>query len=297
MISLTRYAWLSMAAAVGTMLLKGVAAWVTGSVGLLSDALESCVNLGAAILALWMLRVAAVPPDAKHPFGYSKAEYFSAVAEGGMIVIAALAIIATALPRLIEPQPLAAFGAGIVISLSATALNLGVALVLLRASKQHHSIALEADAHHLLTDAWTSIGIVVGIGAMVLSGWLILDPLIAIAVAVYIVWTGIGVMRRSVWGLMDRSLPETELESIRAVLEPYKIRGMDYHALRTRRAGRRRLVELHLLVPGAMSVQQGHGLAEEIEERIRAVLPGSAVLTHLEPIEDPSSYKDQALFR
>lgn len=297
MTSLARYAWLSMAAAVGTMLLKGVAAWLTGSVGLLSDALESFVNLGAALLALWMLRVAVEPPDAKHPFGYGKAEYFSAVVEGGMIVIAALAIIATALPRLIEPQPLEAFGAGIVISLSATAINLGVALVLLRASKQHHSVALEADAHHLLTDVWTSIGIVVGIGAMVLTGWLILDPLIAIAVAVYIVWTGIGVMRRSVWGLMDRSLPETELESIRAVLEPYKIRGMDYHALRTRRAGRRRLVELHLLVPGEMSVLEGHRVAEEIEQKIRVALPGSGVLTHLEPIEDAASYRDQELFR
>jgi cation diffusion facilitator family transporter len=295
--SLARYAWLSIAAAVGTMALKGVAAWVTGSVGLLSDALESFVNLGAAIIALWMLRVATVPPDKDHPFGYGKAEYFSAVVEGGMIVIAALAIIATALPRLLDPQPLEAFGAGIVISLAATAINLGVALVLLRASKQHHSIALEADAHHLLTDVWTSIGIVVGVGAMVLTGWLILDPLIAIAVAVYIVWTGIGVMRRSVWGLMDRSLPDTELECIRAILEPYRSRGMDYHALRTRRAGRRRLVELHLLVPGDTSVREGHRAADEIEERIRAALPGTAVLTHLEPIEDAASYRDQELFR
>jgi cation diffusion facilitator family transporter len=250
--SLTPYAWLSIVAALATMALKGVAAWLTGSVGLLSDAVESFVNLGAALVALWMLRVAVGPPDEKHPFGYGKAEYFSAVVEGGMIVIAALAIIATALPRLIEPQPVEAFGAGIVISLAATAINLGVALVLLRASRQHHSIALEADAHHLLTDVWTSIGIVVGVGGMVLTGWLILDPLIAIAVAVYIVWTGIGVMRRSVWGLMDRALPETELLSIRAIVEPYRSRGMDYHALRTRRAGRRRLVEL-LLVPGGMS--------------------------------------------
>ena len=295
--SLASYAWLSIVAALATMALKGVAAWLTGSVGLLSDALESFVNLGAALLALWMLRVAIGPPDEKHPFGYSKAEYFSAVVEGGMIVVAALVIIATALPRLIEPKPLEEFGAGIVISLAATAINLGVALFLLRASKQHHSIALEADAHHLLTDVWTSIGIVVGVGAMVLSGWLILDPLIAIAVAVYIVWTGIGVMRRSVWGLMDRSLPDTEVQSIRAILEPYRSRGMDYHALRTRRAGRHRLVELHLLVPGAMSVREGHGAADEIEERIRAALPNTAVLTHLEPIEDPASYRDQELFR
>jgi cation diffusion facilitator family transporter len=297
MTSLTRYAWISIAAAVGTMLLKGAAAWLTGSVGLLSDALESFVNLGAAILALWMLRVAVVPPDEKHPFGYGKAEYFSAVAEGGMIVIAALAIIATALPRLIEPRPIEAFAAGLVISLAATAINLGVALVLLRASKKYYSVALEADAHHLLTDVWTSIGIVVGVGAIALTGWLILDPLVAIGVAIYIVWTGVGVMRRSVWGLMDRALPEDELDSIRGVLGSYRAQGLDYHALRTRRAGRRRLVELHLLVPGGMTVHEGHRLAEEIEDKIRAALPGTAVLTHLEPIEDPASYRDEELFR
>ena len=289
MSSLARYAWLSVAAALATMILKGVAAWLTGSVGLLSDALESFVNLGAALLALWMLRVAAVPPDEQHPFGYSKAEYFSAVAEGGLIIVAALAIVAAALPRLIEPRTIEAVGAGLAISLGATAINLGVALVLLRAGRRHHSVALEADAQHLLTDVWTSIGIVAGVGAIALTGWLILDPLIAVAVAGYIIWTGVGVMRRSVWGLLDRSLPEEEMRDIRAILEPYKSRGMDYHALRTRRAGRRRLVELHLLVPGEISVREGHRIADEIEERIRAALPGSAVLTHLEPIEDPAS--------
>jgi cation diffusion facilitator family transporter len=297
MTSLARYAWLSVAAALATMALKGVAAWLTGSVGLLSDALESFVNLGAALLALWMLRVAVVPPDEKHPFGYSKAEYFSAVVEGGLIIVAALVIIATALPRLIEPRPIEAFAAGLVISLAATAINLGVALVLLRASKKYHSVALEADAHHLLTDVWTSIGIVVGVGAIALTGWLILDPLVATGVAIYIVWTGVGVMRHSVWGLMDRALPEDELDSIRGVLGSYRAQGLDYHALRTRRAGRRRLVELHLLVPGGMTVHEGHRLAEEIEDKIRAALPGTAVLTHLEPIEDPASYRDEELFR
>jgi cation diffusion facilitator family transporter len=295
--SLTPYAWLSIAAALATMALKGAAAWLTGSVGLLSDALESFVNLGAALLALWMLRVAVVPPDEKHPFGYSKAEYLSAVVEGAMILVAALAIVATALPRLLDPQPIQAFGAGVVISLAATAINLGVALALLRAARKHHSVALEADAHHLLTDVWTSVGILAGVGAIALTGWLILDPLIAIAVAVYIVWTGIGVMRRSVWGLMDRALPEDELDGIRKILDSYRAQGLDYHALRTRRAGRRRLVELHLLVPGQLSVHEGHRLAEEIEDKIRAVLPGTAVLTHLEPIEDAASYGDQELFR
>ena len=297
MTSLARYAWLSVAAALVTMALKGGAAWLTGSVGLLSDALESLVNLGAVLLALWMLRVAIGPPDEKHPFGYSKAEYFSAVVEGGLIILAALAIVAVALPRLLEPQPIQAFGAGVVISLAATAINLGVALVLLRASQRHHSVALEADAHHLLTDVWTSIAIVAGVGAIALTGWLILDPLIGFAVAVYIVWTGVGVIRRSVWGLMDRALPDSELDSIRAILQPYKAQGMDYHALRTRRAGRHRLVELHLLVPGEISVREGHRIADDIEDKIRAALPGTAVLTHLEPIEDPASYRDQELFR
>ena len=294
---LTPYAWLSIAAALATMALKGLAAWITGSVGLLSDALESLVNLGAALLALWMLRVAAEPPDEKHPFGYSKAEYFSAVVEGMLIVAAATAIVATAVPRLLAPRPIEAFGLGLAISLAATLINLAVAVTLLRAGKRHDSVALEADGQHLLTDVWTSVGIVAAVGAIALTGWLILDPLIAIAVAVYIVWTGVGVMRRSLLGLMDRALPETELEAIRAVLEPYKAKGLDYHALRTRRAGRRRLVELHLLVPGGISVHDGHAVAEEIEDRIRAALPGTAVLTHLEPIEAPASYRDQELFR
>lgn len=295
--SLTPYAWLSIAAALGTMGLKGLAAWITGSVGLLSDALESLVNLGAALLALWMLRVAAEPPDEKHPFGYSKAEYFSAVVEGGLIVAAAAAIVGTAAPRLFAPRPIEAYGVGLGISIVATAVNAAVAMALLRAGRKHHSVALEADAQHLFTDVWTSLGIVAGVGAIAFTGWLILDPLIAIAVAVYIVWTGVGVMRRSLLGLMDRALPESELEAIRAVLEPYKAKGLDYHALRTRRAGRRRLVELHLLVPGGMSVHDGHAVAEEIEDRIRAALPGTAVLTHLEPIEAPASYSDQELFR
>ena len=295
--SLARYAWLSVATALATMGLKGVAAWLTGSLGLLSDALESFANLGAALIALYTLGVAARQPDDKHPFGYTKAEYFSAAVEGGLILLAALAIVAAAIPRLIEPRPIERFDVGIFIALLAAALNLGTALVLLRAGKRHDSIALEADAHHLLTDVWTSIGVVAGVGATVLTGWLALDPLIAIAVAVHIVWTGAKVLRRSVLGLMDRALPEPDLERIRAILAPYRERGLDYHALRTRRAGRLRLVDMHLLVPGAMSVREGHRLADEIEEQIRAALPGSAVLTHLEPIEDPASYRDDGLFR
>jgi cation diffusion facilitator family transporter len=297
MTSLARYAWLAVATALATMALKGYAAWLTGSLGLLSDALESCVNLGAALIALYTLRVATRQPDEKHPFGYTKAEYFSSAVEGGLIALAAIAIVAAAVPRLIEPQPILRFDVGIFLSLLAAALNLGTALVLLRAGKRHDSIALEADAHHLLTDVWTSIGVVAGVGATVLTGWLAFDPLIAMAVAVHILWVGTGVVRRSVLGLMDRALPEPDLERIRAILDAYRADGLDYHALRTRRAGRLRLVEMHVLVPGEMSVREGHRIADEIEAKIRAQLPGAAVMTHLEPIEDPASYRDDALIR
>ncbi|HEX5094272.1 MAG TPA: cation diffusion facilitator family transporter [Burkholderiales bacterium] len=295
--SLARYAWLSVATALVTMALKGVAAWLTGSLGLLSDAVESLVNLGAALVAVYTLRVAAREPDEKHPFGYSKAEYFSSAVEGSLIMLAALAIVGTAIPRLLSPREILHFDTGIFVSLVAAALNLGTALVLLGAGKRHESIALESDAHHLLTDVWTSIGVVVGVGATVLTGWLALDPLIAIAVALHITWTGAKVLRRSVLGLMDRALPEPELERIRKILEPYQVRGIEYHALRTRRAGRVRMVEMHVLVPGDMNVREAHRIADEIEEAIRAELPGSAVITHLEPIEDPASYRDQALLR
>ena len=297
MLDLTRYAWLSVAAALATMALKGFAAWKTGSLGLLSDALESLVNLGAAFIALLTLRVSARAPDDEHPFGYSKAEYFSSAVEGALILLAAVGIVATALPRLWAPRPIASIDIGIFVSLVATAVNLGTALVLLRAGRRHDSIALEADGHHLLTDVWTSIGVVVGVGATALTGWLALDPLIASAVALNIVWTGGRILRRSLLGLMDLSLPEPDLETIRAILEPYRARGLDYHALRTRRAGRLRMVEMHLLVPGEMSVREGHRIADDIEAQIRRALPGSAVLTHLEPIEDPRSYDDQELIR
>ena len=290
--SLTRYAWLSVAAALVTMALKGVAAWMTGSLGLLSDALESFVNLGAALIAVYTLRIAVREPDEKHPFGYSKAEYFSSAIEGALIMLAALAIVAAAVPRLVAPQPIVHVDTGIFVSLVAAGVNLGTALVLLGAGRRHDSIALEADAHHLLTDVWTSIGVVAGVGATVFTGWLVLDPLIAIAVALHITWTGAKVLRRSALGLMDRALPEPDVERIRAILEPYRVRGIDYHALRTRRAGRVRMVDMHLLVPGEMSVREGHRVADEIEGAIRAALPGSVVLTHLEPLGDPASCRD-----
>jgi cation diffusion facilitator family transporter len=295
--SLARFAWLSIAAAVVTILLKGVAWWLTGSVGLLSDALESFVNLGAALLALWLLTVAARPADAEHHFGHGKAEYFASGAEGGMILVAAASIATAALPRLLVPQPLAHVGVGLVVSAVASLVNLAVSRILVRAGKRHHSITLEADGQHLMTDVWTSVGVIAAVAAVAMTGWLRLDPLIALAVAAYIAWVGIGLIRRSVHGLMDYSLSAEENARVTGVLERFCIEGVAYHALRTRQAGHRRFVNFHLLVPGAWTVERGHELLEQIEAAIREAIPHANVLGHLEPVEHPSSYADMELDR
>lgn len=295
--SLTRYAWLSIAAAVATIGLKTVAWWTTGSVGLLSDAIESLVNLAAALVALWMLKLAERPPDEEHAYGYSKAEYFSSGFEGGLIFIAALAIVWTAIQRLIVPQPLENVGIGLAISVIASSINLGVAVVLMRVGKRFNSITLEADAHHLMTDVWTSAGVVLGVGAVALTGWQRLDPLIAIGVALNILWMGYRLIRRSARGLLDRALPVQSRDAIHAVLARYEQRGVAFHALMTRQAAGRSFASVHVLVPGAWSVQQGHDLVEEIERDVRAAVPGTSVITHLEPREDPKSLDDVALDR
>jgi cation diffusion facilitator family transporter len=295
---LGRYAWLSIWTALATLVIKWAAWWLTDSVGLLSDALESCVNLGAAIVALWMLRLAALPPDDKHPYGLSKAEYFAAATEGTLIVLAAGAIIASALPRLLSPQPIEAPLLGVALSAVASAANLAVALVLIKVGRENHSITLEADGQHLMTDVWTSAGVVAGIAIVWASGWLILDPLIAVAVAINIIWTGVRLMRRSVLGLLDVAIPGDDLQEIDKLFREYSRRhGVSFHALRTRQAGARRFVTFHLLVPDAWSVKQAHQLSEEIESRIRSLVPNANLLTHIEPISDPASYDDQALDR
>ncbi len=295
--SLQRFAWLSIAAAVATILLKGLAWWLTGSVGLLSDALESFVNLAGAVMTLAMLAVAALPPDDNHGYGHSKAEYFASGFEGMLILVAAVAIGFTAVDRLISPQPLEQVGAGIAVSVVASLLNFGVARVLLDAGRRHHSIALEADAHHLMTDVWTSVGVIAGVGAVALTGWQRLDPLIAFAVAANIVWTGVQLIRRSADGLMDASLPLEQHDAVVQVLEDLKPQGLDYHALRTRRGGMRQFVSVHVLVPGDWTVARGHELLESVEARIRGVLPRAHVTTHLEPLEDPASWHDVGLDR
>lgn len=295
--SLTRFAWLSIAAAIATMLLKGVAYLVTGSVGLLSDALESLVNLAGALMALAMLAVAARPPDEEHAFGHGKAEYFSAGVEGALILIAAVSIAVTAVDRLLHPRALEQVGLGLAVSVVASLVNLGVALVLLRAARVHRSATLHASGHHLLTDVWTSAGVVVGVGAVALTGWQRLDPIVAIVVAANIVWTGGRIVLNSVAGLMDVALPAGEIAVLRQLLDRYANEGVEYHALRTRQAGARRFVSLHVLVPPDWTVQAGHELLERIEADIRRALPPATVFTHLEPLGDPVSMDEHDLHR
>jgi cation diffusion facilitator family transporter len=295
--SLTRYAWLSIAAAVITIGLKVAAYWLTGSVGLLSDALESLVNLIAAIMALAMLTIAARPPDEEHAYGHSKAEYFSSGVEGALIVLAAVSIGWAAWPRLLQPQPIEQPGLGLAISVAASALNFAVARILLAAGRRYHSITLEADARHLVTDVWTSAGVLVGIVAVVLTGWERLDPIIALLVAANIIWTGVQLVRRSALGLLDTALPAEEQAAVRQVLDRYAQPEVQFHALRTRQAGARQFVSLHVLVPGQWTVQRGHALLEQIERDIRAALPNVTVFTHLESLDDPTSWQDTALDR
>jgi cation diffusion facilitator family transporter len=284
---------LSTAAAIATIVLKTLAWRLTGSVGLLSDAMESGVNLVAAIGAFWALTLAAKPADRKHHYGHFKAEYFSSGLESVLIVVAALAIIHTAIGRLQDPQPLEQLGIGLVISLAATALNALVAWVLLKAARRFDSITLRADAHHLLTDVWTSTGVVVGIGLVKLTGLTILDPLIAIAVAMNIVVTGWKLLHETASGLLDRSLPDEEQRLLDTVLASYETEEIRFHALRSRVAGSRRFVSFHVLVPGHWTVQAGHDLCEQLEHEVAATLTRTHVLTHLEPLEDPKAWDDQ----
>ena len=294
---LTHYAWLSIATAIATIGLKGVAWKMTGSVGLLSDAIESVVNLAGALMALWMLTLAALPADENHAYGHGKAEYFSSAFEGFLILLAAASIAYTAVERMLTPQPLEEIGLGLLVSTVASILNFVTARILLRAGRQHNSITLEADAHHLLTDVWTSVGVVVAIGAVFLTGWHWLDPVVALVVAANIVWTGVGIVRRSVAGLMDTAVAPQDLETINGILRSHEAAGARFHNLRTRQAGARKFINFDVLVPGAWTVQQGHDLVEIIEQEIRQGLPDSTIFTHLEPLEDPASWADTGLDR
>lgn len=294
---LIKYAWLSVAAAVLTILLKTGSYFLTGSVSLLADALESSVNLIAAFFALIVLTVAAQPPDEEHAYGHSKAEYFSSGVEGTLILVASVAIGLSAVNRLRNPQPLEQVGLGLAISVIAALLNLVVARILLRAGRQYRSVTLVADAKHLMTDVWTTAGVLVGIMAVMLTGWELLDPVIALVVAVQILFSGVKLMRESVRGLMDTALPTDEVSQIVEVLETHAKEGVQYHALRTRQAGAQRFMSVHVQVPGAWSVLDGHSLLEDIERDVRESLSPISIITHLEPLEDPRSWDDISMNR
>jgi cation diffusion facilitator family transporter len=295
--SLTRYAYLAVAAALVTVALKLIAWRLTGSAGLLSDALESLVNLAAAVLAVVVLRWSVKPPDDEHTYGHAKAEYVSAGVEGAMIIVAAGSIAWVAVDRLITPTAIEDVGIGLAVSTGASVVNLVVGLVLLRAGRRERSVTLDADGRHLLTDVWTSAGVIVGVAAVALTGWERLDPIVALAVAVNIVVTGIGLVRRSTGGLMDRALPNEELVAITGVLDDFGGPPVRFHALRTRQAGRLSFASVHVLVPGDWTVQRGHDLLERIETALREAVPGLVVFTHLEPVEDPASFADAQLDR
>jgi len=295
--SLKRYAWLSIAAALATILLKGWAWWLTGSVGMLSDALESFVNLAGAMMALAMLSLAAMPADDNHAHGHGKAESFSSAFEGFLILIAAASIAYAAIERLLSPQPLEAVGIGLAVSVAASVINLLTSRILMGVGRKYKSITLEADAHHLLTDVWTSAGVIAGVGLVWATGWLWLDPAIALLVALNIVWTGWRLLQRSAAGLMDVSLPEEDIRAIEAILDGYRQQGLEFHALRTRQAGARAFITLHVMMPGAWTIQRGHDCSERLEADIRQAVPHVHITTHLEPLEDPVSLADQELDR
>lgn len=290
--SLTRFAWLSIGAAITTIALKTGAYLLTGSIGMLSDAVESIVNLMGAAMALGMLTIAARPPDESHTFGHNKAEYFSSGVEGILILLAAVGIITAAVERLLNARPLEQVGIGLIISIAASLINFVVGRILIRAGKKCNSIALEADGQHLMTDVWTSVGVIGGVAVVAITGWSALDPLVALAVAANIIWTGVQLIRRSVSGLMDVSLPAREQQAIESVLARYRERGVEFHALLTRQAAARRFVSVHVLVPGEWTVHDAHHIAENLEDDIRAALGDAVVITHIEPVEDEISMSD-----
>jgi cation diffusion facilitator family transporter len=295
---LSKFLYLSIAAAVATILLKFYAYHITGSMGFMSDALESFVNLFAAVFGLVMLNISQKPADEGHEFGHSKAEYFSSAMEGALILIAALSIIRSAIPRIIEPKPLENLNTGLLFSLLASVVNLVVGLTLIKNGKEKRSLLLEADGRHLMTDVWTSAGVIAGIVIVKFTGWLIIDPVIAILVALNIIYTGYKLIGRSASGLMDATIPEEDLRKIRVYLDSLQEKQIEYHSLMTRTAGQRKFISLHLLVPGEWTVKQGHDCADDVEETIIGLFDEPVtVSTHIEPVGDPSSMKDIGIVR
>jgi cation diffusion facilitator family transporter len=295
--SLTKFAWLSIGTAVVTIFMKLAAYWVTGSVGLLSDALEGGVNLIAATVALVTLKIVEQPPDDMHAYGHDKAEYFSSGIEGTLIIVAAASIAYTSIQRLLSPQPLEQPGLGLTLAVLASVINLVVGQILIRTGKKHDSITLEADGQHLMSDVWTSAGVVIGVTAAVLTGLTWLDPVIALVVGLKIGWEGIRIFRRSTMGLMDSAIAPQERDQIETILNRYEQEGIQWHAMRTRQAGARRFISVHILMPGTWTVQRAHNLSERLEAEIREVVPHVSVFTHIEPDDDPAALNDIALDR
>jgi cation diffusion facilitator family transporter len=287
-----KYIWVSVAASISTLLLKGSAYYLTGSVGLLSDALESFINLAAAVMALVLITIAISPPDKEHPFGHSKAEYFSSVIEGVLILFAAIAIGVTSIERIMNPRLLQDLGIGLLISVAASAINLFTALALLKAGKRYNSITLEADARHLLTDVWTTGGVLIGLLMVKITGWVILDPIIAVLMAFNIVVTGIKLIMRSVSGLMDEALPEDQLKAVKKILNKYKSKRIIYHSLYTRKAASKNFIFLHLLMPADWHISRGHEITKKIEGEIKCLLSESDVFIHIEPLNDSDAFDD-----
>lgn len=294
---LTHFAWLSLATAVVTFLGKLLAWWLTDSVGILSDALESLTNVAAAFIALASLAVAVRPEDDEHAFGHSKAEYFAAGMEGVLILLAAVGIGWAAVTRLLHPQPILNAGVGLAVLAVSGSINLVVARILARVGRERNSIALRADAKHLMTDVWTTAAVVVAVLLTHWTGWIWLDPLLGLLLAGHIIATGVRLMRESLYGLMDTGLEEAELTAVRAILDRQAAEGVQYHALRTRQAAAMKFMTVHLLMPGAWSIAEGHAKADRIEAELRAAVQGLIVLTHIEPAEDPASFEDVKLVR
>lgn len=294
---LLRLVYLSIAAACVTIALKFGAWAVTGSVGLLSDAAESVVNLVAAVFALIVVQWSTRPPDEEHAYGHEKADYLSAGVEGALILLAAATIGVSAVDRLLNPAEISDVGVGVAIAIVAALVNLGVGQRLIRAGREYRSVVLEADGRHLMTDVWTSTGVVIAVIAVAVTGWDPLDPLIALAVAGNILVTGVRLVRGSTDGLLDRALGDDELAVVEGVLATFASDEVQFHALLTRRAGSRAFVSVHLLVPGDWTVQRGHDLAEQVEQDLRDALGHATIFTHLEPLEDPASFADTGLDR
>jgi cation diffusion facilitator family transporter len=291
------YMGLSIAAALFTMIVKFIGYFLTGSVGLFSDAAESIVNLVAALVGFWALTLALRPADEEHTYGHTKSEYFASGVEGALILVAALIIALEAIPRLLHPEPIEQAGIGLAFSLSGAVVNGILAWFMLRAGKRQRSVTLQADAHHLFADVYTTVGVFIGILLVVITHWIILDPIVALLVAINVMWTGFRLLRQTGLGLLDTALPKEDQAQITAVLDRYREQGIDFHALRSRESGSRRFVSFHVIVPGSWSVLRGHAMCEEIELALRRCLPESTVFTHLEPKEDPVTFEDMGLDR